>query len=80
MVLQAHFLLSCLLLPSVGDDLALTMSGVLSFRGALTSLSRGTQNTFHRNAKVRSITGRKLQAWNLEEPPLLLTGCSVWRF
>ena len=53
MVLQVHFLLSCLLLLSVADDFALTMSGVLSLRGPLTSLSRGAQNTFHRNAKIR---------------------------
>ena len=50
--LHMRFLLSCLLLLSVGDDLALIMFGVLSLLGLLTSLSRGTQNTSHRNAKV----------------------------
>ena len=78
--LHMHFLLSCLLLLSVGDDLALIMFGVLSLTNLLSQHPVESRRTHHTETLMIAELQKGACKLDLEEPPPLLTGRSMWRF
>ena len=65
---------------TAGDDLALTMFGVLSLTNLLSQHPVESRRTHHTETLMTAELQKGACKLDLEEPPPLLTGRSMWRF